>query len=167
MSVLTSHESVEWFTPPFYVGLVRAVLEEIDLDPASHLVAQEWIKARNARFVEGMDSPWRGRVFCNPPYGKENGKSSQAVWSAFMAEQYRAGYMTEGVLLVNSTHGYKWYEELWANHPVCCLRDRIRFVREDGSVGGQAKRGQTFVYFGERPYAFAHVFSPHGRIVFP
>ncbi len=168
MQVLTSNESQEWYTPPKYVEMVRAVLGAIDLDPASNPIAQKWIEADNYLIQDGLEAKWDvGSVFCNPPYGKSNGKSSQAVWSAKMVAEFRQGNFAEGILLVNSTHGYKWYEQLWSKYVCCLVTERIRFVKPDGTTGGQAKRGQTFVYFGGRPEAFEHYFSTIGRIIYP
>ncbi len=168
MSVLTSHKSAEWYTPPHIVALVREVLGEIDLDPASAKKPQRWIMAGRYWSKRGLERPWLARtVFCNPPYGKVDGRSCQAVWSFKMANEYEDGHFEQGILLINSTHGYKWYEEIWGRYTCCLARERIRFIRPDGTTGGQAKRGQTFVYFGEREKKFADTFSRIGRILRP
>jgi len=69
--------------------------------------------------------------------------------------------------LLNSTHGNDWFEELWTRYPVCFVTKRIRFIRADGSQGGQAKRGQTFVYLGLNVERFASVFGAIGRVILP
>lgn len=169
MSVLVSSESVDWYTPPEYVEMARAVLGEIDLDPASSVTAQICVRAKSFYTVDddGLKLGWFGNVFLNPPYGKTLGKSNQDVWSRRMVTAYESGEIESGILLVNSTHGYKWYEELWVHFPSCLVRERIRFMRPDGSAGGQAKRGQTFVYFGKNMAQFSSVFGCIGRIVMP
>jgi hypothetical protein len=169
MRLLTSHVTEEWYTPPSFVELARLVMGGIDLDPASNATAQAWVQA--ARYYDeranGLNFDWHGRVWLNPPYGKTNGKSNQEVWSKRLEYEYTRGHVQAGVLLVNSTHGYKWYEQLWLRWPVCLVRDRIRFIKPDGTQGGQAKRGQTFVYFGSNVQAFERVFSAVGRVVHP
>ena len=169
MSVLTSHKTVEWHTPSEIIEMVREVLGVIWLDPASDPVPQQWIKAMVYFSEGGLTRAWPGGpVFCNPPYGKSKGfGSNQAAWSYAMMSKYRAGEFLEGILLVNSTHGYKWYEELVDGRIHCLARERIRFIKPDGSVGGRAKRGQTFVYFGADPTKFIRVFSGIGRIIRP
>jgi len=169
MSVLTSHESQSWYTPPYIIEMVREVLGEIGLDPASDRAPQEWIKAQSYYSQKGLEASWnlRATVFCNPPYGKSEAGSNQALWSQKMAAEYEAGHFKQGILLINSTHGYRWYENLWVRYPVCLARDRIKFIKHDGTVGGQAKRGQTFVYFGADPAKFVQIFSKIGRIVLP
>ena len=168
MKVLTSHVTVDWYTPPAIIELVREVLGEIGLDPASAEVPQQWIKATRYFCSGGEYEDWKApTVFCNPPYGKTALGSNQAFWSWRMVNQFKLGFFQQGVLLINSTHGYKWYEELWTRYPVCLARERIRFVKPDGTVGGQAKRGQTFVYFGQSPLQFVHAFKRLGRVLLP
>lgn len=167
MQVLTSHASEEWYTPPRYIELARQVLGGIDLDPASDPVPQEWIRAGRyyTQQEDGLSRPWFGRVWLNPPYGKTGGESNQSRWSRYLVGEYQAGRVTAAVLLVNSTHGYRWYEELWQAWPVCLAAERISFIRPDGSTAGPAKRGQTFVYLGPDTDRFCQVFRGVGRVL--
>lgn len=169
MSVLVSYETAEWYTPPEFIGMVRRVLGRIDTDPATCAMANTWIKAPVCFTSEndGLSQSWHGTVFLNPPYGKTDGKSNQDIWSKKLEAEFLSGNTTEAILLVNSTHGYKWYEYLWHRYPVCKVTDRIRFIKPDGSVGGQAKRGQTFVYFGNNVEKFQEVFQSIGRLIYP
>lgn len=170
MSVLTSHATDIWYTPPRYIELVREVLGSIDLDPASDALPQTWIKANRyyTKAQDGLLQSWAcDTLWLNPPYGKTNGKSNQDLWSRLAVNRYEAGVFREGILLVNSTHGYKWFENLWTRYPVCCVTDRIRFIRADGTEGGQAKRGQTFVYLGKNRAKFFGAFSVVGRVLMP
>lgn len=174
MQVLTSSEHVEWYTPKKYIDMVKEVMGDIDLDPASNEVANSWIKAEvyfDEGKIGGLSLPWHGRVFCNPPYGKTGGKSNQGIWMHKMELEYIAGRMMEGIGLVYSTHGYSWYEDMWTRYPVCLVRERIKFwtLAEDGVVveGDMAKKGSTFIYFGEFVGRFEKVFSRIGRVILP
>ncbi|MEW6129602.1 MAG: DNA N-6-adenine-methyltransferase [Acidobacteriota bacterium] len=169
MQVLTSQLTDEWYTPPFYITLVEQVLTVIDLDPASSEKAQQWIQARRYFTKEdnGLIQTWWGKVFLNPPYGKSEGKSNQAIWANRLLKFYEKGLVEEAILLINSAHGYKWYESLWTRYPVCCVRERIHFVAVDGSIDGQSKKAQTFVYFGRNITRFQKVFSSIGRVLLP
>jgi hypothetical protein len=62
----------EWYTPPKYIELARAVLGEIDLDPASSEKAQEAVRAKRyfTAADQGLRHEWRGRVWLNPPYAQ-------------------------------------------------------------------------------------------------
>jgi hypothetical protein len=157
MQVLVSRNTNEWYTPPAIIERVRTVLGSITLDPASDPVPQSWIQATHyfTQDDDGLSKTWFGRVFLNPPY---NGSS--AKWAAKLIEEYRSGRVEQAIMLVNSAHGCKWYEALWTSFPVCCLRDRLRFIKPNGEAGGQAKKGPR----GER---FASGFEDVGRILFP
>lgn len=169
MQVLTSYATGEWYTPPEYVQLAREVLGDIDLDPASAALPQSWIRAGQfyTEREDGLTRPWYGRVWLNPPYGKTRNKSNMDVWASKLEAEYGAGRVTAAVLLINSTHGYAWYERLWTRYPVCCARERIRFIDAEGRQAGEAKRGQTFLYMGTDLAAFARVFSAIGRVILP
>ncbi len=164
MQLLTSRATDEWYTPRDITDVAQSLLEHIDLDPASSPLPQQWIKANTyyTKDDDGMSLPWFGRVWLNPPFG------DTARWVERLEAEYFCGNVTEALLLVNSNHGYKWYENLWRRWPVCCLRERVRFVNKSGVQGGQAKRGQTIVYIYQRDYSrFAAHFGALGRILFP
>ena len=47
---MVSSETNEWYTPKKYVDVARQILGEIDLDPASCIVANRVIKAKQFWF---------------------------------------------------------------------------------------------------------------------
>lgn len=61
----------EWLTPPH----IMAALGEFDLDPCAP-INRPWPTATTHFTVvdDGLNSDWEGRVFCNPPYGRETQK---------------------------------------------------------------------------------------------
>jgi hypothetical protein len=163
MQVLTSQGSQEWYTPPWIIDLARSVMGEITTDPASADLPQTWIKAETFYTAKqnGLGLPWRGNLWLNPPF------EDTKLWVTEAAVAFHTGAIKQAVILVNSAHGYNWYEALWVAFPVCCLRERLRFVNEQGIAGGQAKKGQTLVYMGPNVEAFKAAFGPHGRILLP
>jgi hypothetical protein len=164
MQVLVSHETAEWYTPPAIVERVRTVLGSITLDPASDPIPQTWIRAEHyfTQADDGLSKPWFGNVYLNPPYCGNTTK-----WAAKLIIEYRSGRVEQAIMIVNSAHGYRWYEDLWTSFPVCCLRNRLRFIKPNGEAGGQAKKGQTLVYFGREVERFARGFEDIGRILLP
>jgi len=63
-------QTLEWLTPP---GLVQA-LGPFDLDPCAPAEGRRvWPTAALHYSLpqDGLKLPWEGRVWCNPPYGKE------------------------------------------------------------------------------------------------
>lgn len=164
MDLLTSQNTHEWYTPPHVVGWVRSILGSIELDPASCAKANETVRA--AMFFDheqnGLLQPWvADTLYLNPPF------DATRPWIDKLSAEVSAGNVREAILLVNSAPGYRWFEKLWRERPVCLLEDRIRFVREDGTVNGQAKKGQTLAYFGPNFWKFRATLETHGRVLLP
>ena len=158
--------SFEWYTPKQYVEAARTLMAGIDLDPASCEFANQIIKARQFYTLEtdGMNNPWHGSVFLNPPYGlDENGDSIVETWVNRLVDEYESGNVREAVLLVNNTTERKWFKALWA-FPICFTDHRICFYNGDGQQK-QPTQGNAFVYFGKHPLTFAEAFRPFGTIV--
>ncbi len=165
LSVLLSSQSNDWYTPLQYVEAARRVMGGIDLDPASSAQANQIVKA-NAFFDEaanGLAQGWTGRIFLNPPYGKQGGTSSQEIWTRKLIEEYRAGNVEQAIALVNFVPGYKWWSPLW-QFPLCAVDHCIRFLRADGQPSGSAKASSAFVYLGRDEQRFRTEFIRFGPV---
>jgi len=169
LQILLSHETTEWYTPERYINLAKLAMNGIDLDPASNSTAQKWIRAKTYYTIQnnGLNSPWFGRVFLNPPYSKTNGKSNQEIWAKKLIVEYQAGRVSEAIMLAKSALGYKWFEEVWDKSVAVCLaRDLINFIKPDGSTNGPAKLGSTFFYWGPNSQRFKFYFDEIGRVIY-
>lgn len=164
-AALQSSATNEWFTPVKYIEAARATMGGIDLDPASCTAANWNVQARQY-FTSQEDSlpmSWYGRVWLNPPYGKTDSKSNQAIWSAKLVSEHCAGRVVQAVLLVNAQTAEKWFQPLWA-FDICFTDHRIKFL----SLGGkksQPTHGNAFVYFGANRDEFYEYFHQFGHIV--
>lgn len=89
-------ETPDYGTHPTIVGVAREVMGGIDLDPATTAVVNSWhVKA--ARYIEppgnGLANVWHGRVFLNPPGGRNN---DSIEWWEHMVREYAAGRLLTG-----------------------------------------------------------------------
>ena len=99
----------EWYTPSDVIEKVRAVLGDIDLDPASNPVANEVVKARQiyTKDDDGLIQKWSGTVFLNPPFGSD--KISQFVEK--LVDEYQSGNVPEAIILTESLSLPKWFSK--------------------------------------------------------
>lgn len=158
--------SNEWYTPKQYVDAAREVMDGITLDPASCALANKTVKAVNFYDIQadGMNQPWRGKVFLNPPYGwDEDGESNVAQWTARLVDEFQTGNIKEAILLVNATTERKWFQPLW-QFPICFTDHRINFYNANGEQK-QPTQGNAFIYFGPHKMTFAAMFEKFGTIV--
>jgi hypothetical protein len=152
----------EWFTPPAYVEKARQALGDIDLDPASHAIAQETIRAK-AFFTavdNGLERPWFGRVWLNPPYNR-------ALLSPFiekLVSELSSGRVDQAILLTHNYTDTEWFHSAArAARLVCFPRGRIHFLSPAGDECSPTQ-GQAFFYFGADGAAFHRTFADVGLI---
>lgn len=165
-SALLTSETNEWFTPPQYVDMARELMGGIDLDPASNAYANEKVVQAATYYdiqANGLDKEWAGRVWLNPPYGREEGGSNQEAWSRRLIEQFEAGITKEAVLLVNANTEAKWFQPLY-NYLICFTNHRIRFYNTEGTPS-QPTQGNAFIYFGNQQERFTELFSQFGVVI--
>lgn len=154
----------EWYTPQEWLDKAREVMGGIDLDPASHEKAQETVQAGifYTNETNGLDKPWHGRVWCNPPY-------SAALIKQFTKkfyEEYCNGNMSEGIILTNSGTDTLWNQNLVEGIQAYTL-GRISFVKFDGSQKAPGSRGQCFTYLGPNHQEFIKVFTRDNKCWVP
>lgn len=152
----------EWYTPPYIIALVRAVLGDIDVDPASCAVAQETVQAKryHTKADDGLKQQWRGTVFANPPYAR--GLIDQ--FATKLVLEYARRHATEAVALVNNQGGTQWFSLLLDVAAAYCFpTGRIPFLDASGRPGTPLV-GQAIFYFGPAPERFAEVFAAIGSV---
>ncbi len=169
-AALLSSESNEWFTPAEYVEAARELMGGIDIDPASCDLANRTVKASTFYDKNGLNQPWHGRIWLNPPYGftwdhgPDYGRSNQELWSRKLRERYEIDLtVTEAILLVNSATEAKWFQPLY-NYLICFTDHRIRFYNTQGG-SSQPTQGNALVYFGKQRKQFIKLFSRFGTVI--
>ena len=156
-----SDSPVEWYTPPEFIEMARMVLGEIDLDPASNALAQTWIKAGRHFTVEddGLAQAWEGKVWCNPPYGRQVNK-----WLEKAIASYESGDVEAAILLLNRT-GAAWYRQLKKKvNAVCEVDTRIAFLDANGHKQSSPRYYNNFLYLGKDVERFKQVFQVVGDV---
>jgi len=122
---LSSHQSArmgndEWLTPPEIV----ASLDVFDLDPCSPVI-RPWHTARHHLTVDddGLSAEWDGRVWLNPPFGREAVK-----WLRKLVQH------GNGIALIPArTETAMFYECVWgAADAVLFMKGRPHFHYVDG-----------------------------------
>ena len=121
-----SHQSAnmgkdEWLTPPHIVQS----LGEFDLDPCSP-INRPWDTAKNHLTIvdDGLNQDWEGRVWCNPPYGREAVK-----WLRKLAE-----HKNGTALIFARTETKMFFETVWNDaESILFLEGRLHFHHVDGS----------------------------------
>ena len=150
----------EWYTPEKYVEMAREVLGHIDLDPASSKIANETVKA-DRYFTEeenGLNQVWYGKVWMNPPYGTD----LIGQFTEKFADEYIAGNITEGIVLVNNATETAWFADMIQSaSAVVFPRGRIRYYSPQKESSAPLQ-GQAFIYFGENTDRFLEVFGVVG-----
>lgn len=150
----------EWFTPQYYVELVRSVLGVIDLDPASHEEAQKVVRAE-AFFTKadnGLTRPWHGKVFLNPPYARD----LMGLFVAKLCEELTSGRVTEAIMLTNNDTDTSWFQKAGKKADMICFKERrLKFYKPDGTPSSPTQ-GQAFFYFGPNRTKFKAIFSEIG-----
>lgn len=133
----SENTKVEWLTPP---ELVKK-LGEFDLDPCSP-VNPPFVHAKtNYTVIEnGLVKKWFGRVYMNPPYGKDLYK--------WLDKLQKHG---NGITLIFARTETKFFfEHVWDKaDALLFVKGRIRFYHVSGEQGGTPGAPSVFIAYGK------------------
>jgi phage N-6-adenine-methyltransferase len=119
LEVMGSSRSVEWPTDPAVFAHLHAEFQ-FDLDPCATVES-----AKCARYFtrtnDGLAQEWLGRVFMNPPYGREIGKWMRKAWEASQSSAELV------VCLVPARTDTAWWHDYANRGEIRFLRGRLRF----------------------------------------
>lgn len=149
----------DFYTPPEIVQAAREAMGDVDLDAASH-----WLANRTHRIADyftigrsAFEHDWHGRVWLNPPYG------NNAPWFDRIIQFVDSG-MVEQICILSP---------VWVFNTVIAMpiMDRVSGMillsptpkfwgHRDGRTG--KNHPHAIVYIGERTAEFFEAFRPFG-----
>ena len=153
----------EWYTPVEYINSAFKVMGSIDLDPASSVLAQQTVQAKDFYCVEtnGLKQKWVGNIWLNPPYAR--GLIDKFINK--LEEQVDLGYTQSYIVLTNNATETKWGQKLIKmSDSICFPSYRIRFLRPEGKKGSPLQ-AQMFCYRGLSKDSFRQEFIKYGVIL--
>ena len=128
----------EWLTPKY----ITDCLGPFELDPCSPGDRRPWDTAIDhySLPIDGLREHWFGRVWCNPPYGRETFK-----WLEKLAKH------GNGIALIfarTETKGF--HSEVWSKaNSIFFFKGRLKFCRVDGSSDNTANAPSCLVSYSQ------------------
>lgn len=155
LAPMMSSATPEHYTPARIIKATLACLGGIDLDPCSNPGAPNVPAARH--FTEehdGLSQEWSGRVYMNPPYGREIG-----LWIKKLTAEHAAGRVEQAIALVPARTDTDWFMAL--RDFVCCfVHGRLTFIGNEDA----APFPSAVFYMGENIVTFHDAFLEIGDI---
>jgi phage N-6-adenine-methyltransferase len=151
----------EWYTPQEYIDSARIVMGEIDVDPASSIIANKIIKAKKYYTIEtnGLEKKWIGKIWMNPPYAQPHIKN----FSEKLLIEIENKNCLEAIVLVNNATDTDWFQNMAMKcQSICFTRRRVRFWAPDKI--SSPLQGQAILYFGNDKNKFKMEFIKYGFI---
>ncbi len=161
LAVHFSSDTPEHYTPQDFLLLVKDVFGDIpDLDPCSNSHDTPNVAAHRHYTAEddGLKKPWAGRVFMNPPYGRE-----VPAWITKVRKEWARGKVSELIALLPARTDTEWFNHLTADTDdavICFLFGRLTFIGNNDP----APFPSMVVYFGPKHDVFADIFVQQGSL---
>jgi len=137
--------SDEWYTP---ASVFDALGCRFDLDVAHPRTAKPITPCDGYLSARSLESHWFGFVWMNPPFG---GRNSLTPW---LSKFFDHG---NGIALTPDRTSAPWFQEAWPKAElVLFVREKIKFIRPDGSIGKQPGTGTALWAVGPQGVAALH-----------
>jgi len=145
----------EYLTPPEIIES----LGRFDLDPCSpEEDIRPWDTAKKhfSKSQDGLTQNWVGRVWCNPPYGRDT-----FVWLEKLTEH------GNGMALIFArTETIGFHKHIWNKaDAVFFFKGRIKFYHVDGTQAGAANAPSCLVAYGKNNVEALQASGLKGRLV--
>jgi phage N-6-adenine-methyltransferase len=154
--------TVEWYTPMDIVKAARTTMGTIDLDPATNEGNHTNANTFYTKNTNGLDKPWIGTVFLNPPYGR-----GFAAWMHKANSECASGRTNQLICLIPVRTNAGWFQSLGDLGLSLCFPRSIKFI--NGSTMLQsttaAMMPNLIAYVGDRHEEFREAFRVFGIVV--
>lgn len=152
----------DFYTDERIIKAAREVMGGIDLDPATHPIAnRKFVRAPRIYTLStnGLAQQWAGRVWVNPPFGKWK------AWTPKIISEWDSGRI-ESMCVLAATRSLtaKSMGGLRQRATSFCITDgRIPFWGPKAT--SSPDDGHVIFYFGDNPRAFWQAFQSIGTVV--
>ena len=144
----------EWLTPP---NIIKE-LGEFDLDPCSP-INRPWNTAKEHYSIldDGLEKDWKGRIWLNPPYGKEA--------STWLEKMVKHG---NGIVLIFArTETEMFFKHVWNKaDALLFFKGRLYFYHADGErAKANAGAPSVLIAYGEENIKALENVSDWGKMI--
>ncbi len=158
-------DEIEWYTPHDMIEAARKVLEQIELDPASSVIANETVGAKQLYSIadNGLQQQWTNKVWLCPPFAKH--LTSQFIQK--LDQEIRAGRVQEAIVLANNTTESMWFQLIGQHAKAFCFpKGQVKFWQPNkGKAKAYPPPGQVIIYIGQQKEIFIQQFNIFGLII--
>lgn len=149
----------DYFTPTEIIAAARVAMGDIDLDAASHPLANREHRIPDYFHINrsAFENDWYGRVWLNPPYG------NNAPWFECIERYLDVGTVTQLCML-----SPVWAFTTEQAKPIMRRSSATVLLSPTPKFWGNAEnrtgsnQPHAVVYFGDRVAEFVQAFAPHG-----
>ena len=155
--LMFSSVSHEQYTPLDFLSKLFRFSGEIDLDPCSNSLESPQVTAKHhfTKELDGLSQHWQGKVYVNPPYGREISK-----WVNKAVCEYKSERSSEIYILLPSRTDTKWHKSL-DKYSRCYLTGRLKF-QNLANQNNSAPFPSVLFYLGDRNNEFIHYWKSFG-----
>lgn len=132
----------EWYTPKYIFDALGC---RFDLDVAhphgrtTNVPCDGYLSPVH----DGLNAPWFGFVWMNPPFGGRNGLEP------WLTKFFNHG---NGIALTPDRTSAPWFRRAWARAELVLFMPKVHFIRPDGSEGKSPSTGTALWAAGNQGY---------------
>lgn len=131
--------SDEWYTPK---AIFDALDCTFDLDPANAAADGAHVPCATRYDRNGLELPWFGFVWLNPPFGGRNGI---VPWLDRFIEH------GNGIALTPDRTSAPWFQDAARSvDAILFVTPKVKFERPDGSIGSSPSNGTALLGIGRK-----------------